>query len=60
LVVPIVSVVVVKFVTVAEAEVKTVMFPETLEMVPEKPLSEITGPENWVLAIIELLLDVRT
>ena len=41
LVVPIVSVVVVKF----------VMFPETLERVPEKPLREITGPVKVVFAI---------
>jgi hypothetical protein len=51
IVLPIVSVVVVKFVTVAEAEVKTVMFPETLERVPEKPFAEFTGPLNEVDAI---------
>lgn len=41
IVLPIVSVVQVKF----------VMFPETLEMVPEKPLREITGPVKVVFAI---------
>jgi hypothetical protein len=38
-------------VTVPDAEVRTVKLPEELETVPEtmlpiKPLSEITGPEN--------------
>ena len=57
LVVPIVSVVQSKFVTVAEDEVKTVISPEALLIVPEtrlpsKPLSDFTGPLKVVLPIL--------
>jgi len=52
LVVPIVSVVQSKFVTVAELLVNVVMLAEpTVKIEPENPLVELTGPEKVVEAI---------
>jgi hypothetical protein len=52
LVLPIVSVVQSKFVTVADEEVSVVMLEEpAVRTEPEKPLVELTGPLNVVEAI---------